>query len=444
MSASTCLEPLDDASNEHFVIQSQPTTGLLSDKPIEATPRFVPGEGVRGSDAPLQGRTPAELLLPVVVLKESALAHNTQVMASYCRDNQIALAPHVKTHMSPELANLQLAAGAWGLTVANVSQARVFRSFGALRLLIANEIIDAQSLGWIAGELNAHAEVELSCLVDSLSGVRLMQAALSSADLRRPLSVLLELGFPGGRTGCRSVGEALDLANAIREAQTLQLVGVECYEGLLGTEPDKKTMGSVDALLGQLSSLVTALDAQGAWACLDEVLFSAGGSAFFDRVVPYARQAECCRPVRAVLRCGSYLTHDHGSYRRTSPFGTRLKEYPPLQPAAELWARATSAPEPGLAILAFGKRDCPYDLALPVPLSCTKQDGSRQDLTSGATVFAMNDQHAYVRTDRDDLLEPGDIVRLGMSHPCTIFDKWHSLPIVDDHFRVKRLINTYF
>lgn len=425
--------------------KSHTATGFLSERPVgEVLPRFAPAGAALASPTHLQGLAADELLLPVVVLKESALEHNAQVMANYCQDNQLYHAPHVKTHMSPELANLQLAAGAWGLTVANVSQARVLRSFGARRLLIANEVIDMQSLRWVAHELNTDPELELSCLVDSLEGVHLMEAALSAAVLRRPLPVLLELGFAGGRTGCRSVEQAVEVADAIGEATTLRLVGVECYEGLFGSEPDEATMGSVDALLGQLASLATALDARGAWSELDEVLFSAGGSAFFDRVAYHARQAKCSRPVRVVLRCGSYLTHDHGGYQRTSPFGTRLEQYPRLEPAAELWARVTSVPEPGLAIIAFGKRDCPYDFALPMPLSCTKQDGSPLDLSGRAKVFAMNDQHAYVKTGSAERLGPGDIVRLGMSHPCTIFDKWRSLPVVDDQYRITRTINTYF
>ena len=420
--------------------ESCSASAFLSEGPIEGVARFAPGRTVPH----LEGLTVGELLLPVVVLKESSLAHNAQVMAKYCRDNQLAHAPHIKTHMSPELANLQLGAGAWGLTVANVSQARVLRSFGAQRVLIANEIVDVQSLRWVAHELNTHSECELTCLVDSLDGVHLMQASLSAADLRRPLPVLLELGFAGGRTGCRSIEEALEVADAIGEATTLRLVGVECYEGLFGSEPDEATIGSVDALLGRLASLATELDARGAWSGLDEVLFSAGGSAFFDRVVYHGRQVKCSRPVRIVLRSGSYLTHDHGSYQRTSPFGTRLEEYPRLEPAAELWARVISTPEPGLAILGFGKRDCPYDLAMPAPLAHQKQDGSLRDISREAKVISMNDQHAYMKTGPAEPLEPGDIVRLGMSHPCTIFDKWRSLPVVDDQYRVTRTVNTYF
>lgn len=424
--------------------QSDTATGFLSERPVGEVPRFAPGGVSPGSPTHLQSLAADELLLPVVVLKESALAHNLEVMANYCRDSQLSHAPHVKTHMSPELANLQLAAGAWGLTVANVSQARVLRSFGARRLLIANEVIDVQSLRWVAHELSSDPELELLCLVDSLEGVQIMEAALSAADLRRPLPVLVELGFLGGRAGCRSVDQAVEVADAIGGATTLRLVGVECYEGLFGSEPDEATMGSVDALLGQLASLATKLDARGAWSELDEVLFSAGGSAFFDRVAHHARQAKCSRPVRVLLRCGSYLTHDHGAYQRTSPFGTRLTKYPRLEPAAELWARVISVPEPGLAILAFGKRDCPYDLALPMPLSCTKQDGSKWKLSRRAKVFAMNDQHAYVEAGPGEGLGLGDIVRLGMSHPCTIFDKWRWLPVVDDQYCITRTINTYF
>lgn len=384
-----------------------------------------------------------DLMLPVVVLKESALAHNVQVMADYCRDCGVSLAPHGKTHMSPELAHRQLDAGAWGVTVASVAQARVFHAFGVRRVLIANEVVDEQALRVLASMLRADPELEVLCLVDSVPGVDVMERVLAAAETPRPVQALIELGLPGGRTGCRSTPEAVAVAEAVGDASMLRLAGVECYEGVVSGDPDAEKLNRVDSLLRDLRALAETLDAQGRFAGSPEIVLSAGGSAYFDRVVEQlASTAGLSRPARTVIRSGSYLTHDHIAYQVASPFGTRLADRPALRPACELWARVTSVPEAGLAIAGFGKRDAPYDLGLPVPLTVLRDGAGRP--VDGAVVCKLMDQHAFLEVPAEPAIQVGDVMTFGMSHPCTIFDKWRVLPVVDDDYRVIRLIRTYF
>jgi D-serine deaminase-like pyridoxal phosphate-dependent protein len=113
-----------------------------------------------------------------------------------------------------------------------------------------------------------------------------------------------------------------------------------------------------------------------------------------------------------------------------------------LQPALELWARVSSRPEPGLVIAGFGKRDAPYDIDLPIPLRRVR-DGVSVDLT-GCTVTASNDQHAFVSVPDGLDVALGDALVFGISHPCTAFDKWRLIPIVDDNDTVIDAVRTYF
>ncbi|MBO0829825.1 MAG: amino acid deaminase [Streptosporangiales bacterium] len=385
-----------------------------------------------------------DLVLPVVVLEESALAHNVRVMADYCRDVGVSIAPHGKTHMSPQLAHRQLDAGAWAITVANVAQARVYHAFGVERLLIANQVVDEQALRLLSELLRADPGLEVFCLVDSTAGVQLMDRVLGAADVPRPVAVLVELGLAGGRSGCRSTPEAVAVADAVRDAGTLRLAGVEGYEGVVHGGPTPGNVATVDAFLRELRALAETLDGGGRFADRAEIVVTAGGSAYFDRVAEQlAPFPGLSKPVRTVIRSGSYLTHDHGSYELVSPFGTRLADRPRLRPAGVLWARVSSVPEPGLAIAGFGKRDAPYDLGLPVPLAVAGDDGDARPLT-GASVARLNDQHAFVQLPPDSGVRVGDVMTFGMSHPCTVFDKWRLLPVVDDDGRVVQLIQTYF
>ena len=81
----------------------------------------------------------------------------------------------------------------------------------------------------------------------------------------------------------------------------------------------------------------------------------------------------------------------------------------------------------GAALLAAGRRDAGFDAGLPVPLRARRRDGAAADLT-GAGVTGLNDQHAYLRLDPRTALAPGDLVCLGISHPCTTLDKWRVIP----------------
>ena len=129
--------------------------------------------------------------------------------------------------------------------------------------------------------------------------------------------------------------------------------------------------------------------------------------------------------VRTILRSGCYLTHDDGLYRRTSP----LREA--LRPALRVWSQVVSRPEPDLAVLTMGRRDVSFDQDLPVPYGLT------------ARVVKLNDQHAYLRLG-GDRVEIGDWLEFGISHPCTVFDKWPMIPVLDGHGRVVDLIRTFF
>jgi D-serine deaminase-like pyridoxal phosphate-dependent protein len=385
-----------------------------------------------------------EFMFPVMVLAEEAIAHNIATVARFCAEHDISLAPHGKTTMSPELAHLQLDAGAWAITASTASQARIFRAFGVPRLLIAHQVIDPAGVAWMADELAANPEVELICLVDSLDGVRLMERALQDRPRGRPIDVLVELGMPGGRTGCRTIAEANAVAAGIAASGRLRLVGVEGYEGIIHYHGDD--FSDVDRFLTSLRALVEELAAAGRFDHLDEVIVTAGGSMFPDRVVALLGSGwSLGRPVRPVIRPGGYVTHDSVLYAVSGPFGARapMAAYAPLQPALSLWAYVVSRPEPELALLGFGKRDVSFDVDLPVPV-IVRRGGPAETLDGELEVFQLNDQHAFVRVRRGFELAVGDIVGCGISHPCASFDRWRAIPVVDRTYDVVGAVRTFF
>src|SRR5215469_11661926 len=95
-----------------------------------------------------------DLPLPLMVLKQSALIHNLHLMKSYLEERNLSFAPHGKTTMAPQLFEMQLSAGAWGITAATINQVQVYRSFGIERILLANQLLGPQHVAYAARELN--------------------------------------------------------------------------------------------------------------------------------------------------------------------------------------------------------------------------------------------------------------------------------------------------
>ncbi|MBB4698288.1 D-serine deaminase-like pyridoxal phosphate-dependent protein [Actinoplanes abujensis] len=357
---------------------------------------------------------------PLLVLRREAAEANIATMAAYCRRHGWEFSPHAKTTMAPGLLARQLAAGAWGMTVATANQALVLRRLGVPRVLIANEVLDPTTLRWLARETAAGWEVYFQ--VDSVEGVRAAAGA-------GPVRVLIELGHEHGRTGIRSAAAVEEVARMIAAAPEVQLAGLTAYEGQLRTEAE------VDGFLDQVVAAFERLRAAGLLP--ERPVLSAGGSAWFDRVV------ERVKPVDAtlVLRSGASVTHDDGFYRERTPF-LRVPQEGPLAAALDLWAQIISVPEPGLALAGMGKRDAPFDEGLPVPMEIRRADGTYA-ATTGIEVTKLNDHHTYLSI-ADTSLVPGDLVRFGISHPCTAFDKWRHIPVVDDDRRVVDVLATYF
>lgn len=398
-----------------------------------------------------------DFMFPVAAISASDLDHNLATVSRFCDEAGISLAPHGKTTLSPEIIRRQLDAGAWAITAATANHGRILRSFGVERVLIAHQLVDPAGVRWAFDELSSDPRAEILCLVDSTEGIEQMERALGGRPGGRPIDVLVELGIRGGRTGCRDIERAAEVAARAAASPRLRLVGVEAFEGII--HDGEGSAAAVDALMISLRDLAERLEAESLFDGLDEVIVSAGGSMHTDRVVAVLTGAWTLpRRVRVVIRPGCYVTHDSRLYEQSAPFGVRppMDAYPRLRPAFTVWSYVVSRPEPGLALLGFGKFDASHDVHLPTPLLLRRRDrrspverpaGSSprvQRLNGELEVFEMNDQHAFVRVPEGFDLRVGDIVGCGISHPCTTFDRWRVIPVVDDDCNVVAAVRTYF
>jgi D-serine dehydratase len=417
----------------------------IEDQRLDALSKGVPpGRAVWLGDVGKQGWSllAGDMPMPLAVIRESVLKANSAWMSAFTEANDLLIAPHGKTTMAPQLFDLQIADGAWAITVATMQQLAVARYFGVKRVIIANQPVGPLEIASCFDALQDPG-FELYCLADSAAGVALLARAAQGRVGSNPLRILVEIGFMGGRTGARTREEALEVSRAVAGSAGLQLAGFECFEGL------HSDTAKADALLGEVVAVAAAAEAEGLLGP-EAMVLSAGGTSLFDRAGEAFNAATFTRPVVKVLRSGCYLTHYSTVY--SAAFHRIALEtsltLPPggLEPALEVWAYVQSRPERGRSLLTLGKRDISYDAGLPVPLRWFRPGAMTQPATMppGHTVLALNDQHCHLGTPEESPLQVGDMVAFGIGHPCTTFDKWDLLMLIDDDCRVIGAIRTFF
>ncbi|OLP55591.1 amino acid deaminase [Rhizobium rhizosphaerae] len=398
--------------------------------------------------APYDGR----MALPLLSLDEAAFARNVETMMAYVRDKEVEIAPHAKTPMVPALAEVLVKAGAWGTTVADIRQAGVLLRSGQRRLILANEIGGLSAARRLAALLAGFADAELHIFVDSVEAVEALHQAWSERGDLPPLGLLIELG--AGRAGARTIEAGLRILERILAVETAQfrLTGVAAYEGAAATADALETAQRIDALMQLTGDFLAQLRAR--IGKVRALILTAGGSVFFDRVIAGLGAAVAADPnCRLILRSGAIFFHDHGVYERGMAAldarggfvidGAVRAASAAFQPALKVWAEVLSRPEPDLAICGMGLRDVANDQGLPRPLSLYRE-GQKVANLDGCAVLRLNDQHVFLRLDPASLVNVGDIIVFGISHPCTCLDRHAILYGLDPEQRVSGAYLTCF
>ncbi|MFA0402856.1 amino acid deaminase [Vibrio sp. 10N.222.52.C12] len=381
-----------------------------------------------------------DISLPVAIIKQSALTNNLNWMQSFADHHQVKLSPHGKTSMTPDFFRQQLENGAWGITVATPAQAEIAAMAGAKRIIMANQLVGKTNMA-IVEQLISEFDIDFYCCVDSSVNVQQLNQYFSNT--KQTLKVLIEFGVPGGRCGCRSPQEVLELAQTIQDTPALSLAGIEVYEGVIhgdNAEQDIRTF------LNHALTSVESLASDGLIA--GQPIITGAGSAWYDVV------AECLANLTdylAIIRPGCYAIHDTGIYldaqskvlqRAQVNQGYACELGGDLESALEVWAYVISRPEPTKLVVGLGKRDVAFDAGLPIA-----ERGYRNGeaiSVKGLTATAVMDQHTFVETDGSSEIEVGDMIAFSTSHPCLTFDKWRHIAISDDDHQVTNWVETCF
>lgn len=316
---------------------------------------------------------------PALIVDVAALDRNIARMAAFFADGPCRLRPHFKAHKTPAIARRQLAAGSCvGITCATVGEAEVVKDC-CDDLLLANEIVSPGKCARVAALARDHA---VTVAVDSIAGIEALAGAARSAGVT--LGVLVDVNVGQGRCGVEPGVPAVALARRVASTAGLTLRGVMGYEGHLQplrdrAERETRTRAAMQDLVDTAGSIRA-----GGMPC---EIVSSGGTGTYDisgRVVGVTE-----------IQAGSYALMD-------TDYG---KVGVPFEPAFFVLGTIVSRPAPERCVADCGHKSTTKDHGHPSVKG-----------VSGATVTALNDEHAVIAVPASSTLSIGDRVQLIPSH----------------------------
>lgn len=181
------------------------------------------------NDESLKNAIASRFGTPCVVIDLDIVERNIASAQRRCDAAGVHNRPHIKTHKSPQLAAMQLAAGARGITCQKLGEAEVMADAGVDDILIATNLLGAARCGSLAA-LQRRASLK----VCADNPVTLNAYAAAAADAGRPLDVLIECDTGQQRAGVETPAEALVLVDQISASAHLRFTGLLYYPPLDG------------------------------------------------------------------------------------------------------------------------------------------------------------------------------------------------------------------
>lgn len=347
---------------------------------------------------------PAPLLFPDVdtpslMLDINALNANIQFLANYFRQRHCKLRPHFKSHKCATIAQLQMKAGAVGMTCAKLGEAEALAGAGIRNILVANQIVGPLKIRRLI-ELCRRADMMVA--VDSIDNVKMLSEHAAAAGVS--LGVLVEVDSGMGRCGVVPGQAALDLARQIAASPGLRFEGLQGYEGHsvdLRDEAERvtKTRAALKLLVGTRNLIESA--------GVRVNIVSGGGTGTFD-------VTGVCDGVDE-LQAGSYACMDW--------YYSDIR--PEFKQAMSILATVISRPSPAKMIIDVGRKGTGSEWGPP-----------RVKNVPGAEVTGFNsEEHSTIAIPSATDIKVGDRIEIIPAHGCTTANLYSEF-IVHDGVKV--------
>jgi D-serine deaminase-like pyridoxal phosphate-dependent protein len=334
-------------------------------------------------------KTIEDLPTPAVLVDLDVVERNIARQAERARAAGVRLRPHAKTHKSPEIARMQLAAGAAGISLAKTSEAEVFAAEGFDDIFIAYPVVGSGK----AERLLALADrLRLAVGTDSVEGARALARVFHSAG--RTLDVLLKVDVGYHRVGVLPEN-ALAIARSLAELPGIALRGLFTHAGQVYQAESPEAVAAIGKHEGDTLAATGAALRQ-AGLSIDEISVGSTPSARHAMRAPGVTE---CRP-------GNYVFHDGSQVA----LGTCARE----DCAMTVLATVVSVPASDRAVVDAGSKTLSTDPLRPRP------DGHGLILGSGSRLRSLSEEHGVLRVEEGDSFRVGQRVRILPNHACVV------------------------
>ncbi|HVB09390.1 MAG TPA: alanine racemase [Bacillota bacterium] len=335
----------------------------------------------------LIGRPAADLPTPALTVDLDALEHNIRRMADLARSAGVALRPHIKTHKTPAIAQLQRQAGAAGIACATLGEADAMIEAGLDDILITRAVIGP---GKAAHAAALARRATLRIALDAAPAADELGRAAQAAGVT--LGVLIEVNVGQNRCGLdpQDAPALVTLARRIAATPGLRFDGLQAYEGHAAFDPSEATLAPIHAAA---HAARRALEAAG----IPPVIVSGAATGTAAQTAASGAYTE--------IQPGSYATMDA---RYSGVVGEHFR------PALGLLATVVSAPTPDRIVLDAGQK------ALSIDYGAAQVKGRGSDLAVLSN--KASDEHAVIEVRAGRRPDVGEVLELYPSHGCTTFN----------------------
>lgn len=349
-----------------------------------------------------------ELDTPALLVNLAALERNLERMQKLAQGFGVRLRPHTKTHKCPEIARMQVARGAAGITVAKLGEAEVMADAGLDDILIANQVIGA---GKIERLLRLAGRVRLAVLVDSRVGVEALDRVFRGSG--SSLDVLIEVDTGKARCGLSDLAAIRELAAAVVDAPGLRLRGIETHEGHVaaGAQGREEIRDRARAAGARMAEVAAALREDG--HPVDEVSVGSTPAA------PYTAAVEGITEMRP----GTYVFNDVNQMR--------IGQAGAADCALSVLATVISRPTAERAVLDAGSKSIWVETARP-GFELPEYDGYGWIREAHrARIDRLSEEHAVVELSSADFPQIGEKVAIIPNHVCPVVNLHDELHLLE-------------
>jgi D-serine deaminase-like pyridoxal phosphate-dependent protein len=320
---------------------------------------------------------------PSLLLDLDALKQNIQTMSSYFAGKRCRLRPHFKSHKCTRIAQLQMDAGAVGITCAKLGEAEAVADAGIRNILIANQIVGPLKIARLVA-LCRRADPIVA--VDSPENVKMLSSHAAAAGVT--IGVLVEVDVGMGRCGVTPGQPALDLGTLVSSSPGLKFCGLQGYEGHCvdlrdAAERTTKTLASLKLLVGTRRLIESAGIAVN--------IVSGGGTGTYDINANHEGIDE--------VQAGSYAAMDW--------WYTDIR--PEFRQAMSILATVISRPKPSLAVIDVGRKGMGAEWGPP----------RVKNMDAAKIASYTSEEHLTIQLPDDATVKVGDRLEIIPSHGCT-------------------------